>query len=322
MRLRARRLRVPGRTYDRDMRLPWLASLLFAACLAHAQNPAAPQPIPPHPAEPPAPPDVRTLMLDVEKQERGAEDVTRDYTYRVHMVNQEFNRSGKPKKTVTTDAESFTIDGVRVNKVVARDGKPLPPKDAQKEDEAVDKTVARAKDQRARLTAKGKASDSRGEEVLTVSRILELGTFSNLHPGEYAGRPVWIVEYAGNPDAKTHTEFEKVFRDLVGTVWIDQKDHVVVAIKGHFLKDFRIGGGILASISKNTHFTFLFTRLDDKVWVIDSFDAEGSFHYLLFGGFSGRIHGQTSDYRKFRSSARLDPNVHEVDTNVPGAPAR
>ena len=301
------------------MRLSWLASLLLAASLVHAQNPAAPQVAPPTPQEPPAPPDIRTLMLEVEQNARRSEVLTRDYTYRVHMVNDELTRSGQVKKTVATDAESFTIDGVRVNKVIARDGKPLPPKDAQKEDEAVDKTVKRAREERAKLQAKDKPTNSRGDQVLTVSRMLELGAFNNIRPGEYAGRPVWLIDYTGDPKAKTHTEFEKVFRNLVGTVWIDQKDHVVVAVKGHFLNDFKIGGGLLASVSKSTHFEFRAARVDGSVWVPDTIDAEGSFHYLLFGGFTGRIHVQTSDFKRFRSSATVNPNVREVDDRQPEA---
>ena len=303
------------------MRLSWLAVLPLAACLAHAQEPATPQVASPKAAELPPPPDARTLMLEVEQNQKHAEELTRDYTYHVHMVNEEFTHSGALKKTVATDAESFTIDGVRVNKVIARDGKPLPEKEAQKENEAVDKTVARAKEERAKLVAKDKPTNSRGDQVLTVSRMLELGRFTNIRPGEFAGRPVWLIDYNGDPKAKTHTEFEKVFRDLIGTVWIDQKDHVVVAVKGHFLNDFRIGGGLLANISKSTHFEFHFTRVDGRVWVVDTIDAEGSFHYLLFGGFSGRIHAQTSDYKKFRSSATLNPNVQEVDAEGQPVPA-
>lgn len=249
-------------------------------------------------------PDPDKLMLQVENQE-AFDDARRDYTYKIKVVNQERNKDGSAKKTTTTDAESFTVQGIRINRITAKDGKPLSDNEKRKQEESIDKLVARQKEHRSKLQTQGKPTNAQGEEVLTVRRILELGTFSNLHEGTYAGRPVWIIDYAGNPQAATRNEFEKVVRDLYGTVWIDQADNAMVASHGEFRKDFKIGGGLLAKISAHSYFDFRAIKVDDAAWLPQSIDAEGSMRYLLFGGFNGTIHIETSEYRKFRTTMRI-----------------
>ena len=305
------------------MRVPRLLWLVCLASLAHAQDPASPQvatkaaPGTPHAAEAALSsagdaatpfPDTHALLSEVDRKFSAAESRSREYTYRVHMRNEQLNSAGAIKKVVETDAESFTIDGVRVNKVYARDGKPLTPDEARKEDQAVDKTVARAKQHRVQHQEKGQPTDAQGDVLVTAARLEELGTFSNMRPGTYAGRPVWLLDYNGNPAARTHNEFEGLLRNLSGTAWIDRQDHVLVAAHGEFHKDFKVGAGLLVNIHKGSSFEYRATKVDDDVWLLDTFRTAGSLRYLLFGGFNGRIFVHASDYRKFRTSTTILPS--------------
>ena len=150
-------------------------------------------------------PPVKQLLDDVERNERTEEALQQDYTYHVHTEEDDFNGSGGTKKTTITDAESLTIDGVRVNRIVAKDGKPLSDEEKQKESDRIDKIVAKAKERRAKLADKGQASTENGAAVMPASRFLELGTFSNPRRQMYGGRPCIVVDYAGDPNAKTKT---------------------------------------------------------------------------------------------------------------------
>ena len=81
-----------------------------------------------------------------------------------------------------------------------------------------------------------------------MSRILELGTFSNARRVQVAGRDAIAADYAGDPKAKTRNKAEEVIRDLVGTVWVDEKDQELVRTEGRFVRSFKIGGGLVANI--------------------------------------------------------------------------
>lgn len=303
-------------------------ALLFAAVLpltfpARAQEPAAPAVTAAPEAEAPMP-DIRALMLDVEHNQRRFEEARRDYTFHVHTVEEDFDSRNKVKKTTVTDAESFSINGVRVNKIVAKNGKPLTEEEQKKESERIDKAVARAKERRAKNESRNRETDSQGNEVITVSRILELGSFTHPRRVDLNGRPTILLDYAGDPSAKTHSTFENVFKDLVGQVWIDERDHVLTRGEGRFAKDFKMGGGLLFDIHSGFNFHFQSKKINQEVWLPEEIEAQGSASALLFVRVRGHVDVTTSDYRKFRTSTTIIPTGNVIGPDgqpVPADPA-
>jgi hypothetical protein len=250
-------------------------------------------------------PAIDALLLDVEKNEDAAQKMQRDYTYHVHAEQEELDGKSAVKKTTITDSESLTIDGVRVDRVVARDGKPLTSEEAKKESDKIDKEVAKQKERRAKALSNGKATDANGDEELTVSRILQLGTFSNPRRVMLNDRSTIVADYTGDPHAKTKNRIETVFRDLVGTVWIDEQDRALMQLQGHFLNDFKIGGGLIADVKKDSSFHAKMTKVNSEVWLPEELGGEGKVRVLLFEGFNGRVKVVMSDYKKFRASATI-----------------
>ena len=100
-------------------------------------------------------PDIRELLLDVERNQKALEAARRSYTYHVHTEEQELDKHGNLKKTEVTDAQSVRIDGVLINRVLARNGKPLTPEETQKESDRIDKEVAKDKARRTRREEQG-----------------------------------------------------------------------------------------------------------------------------------------------------------------------
>jgi hypothetical protein len=277
-------------------------TLLLATTLASAQQPTTTQP-----ADPPIPP-IPQLLHNVERNEKAAEAARNDYTYHVHFEEQDLDGHGHLKKTTTTDAESLVLDGVQVERTVARDGKPLTAKEAQKQSDQIDKEIAKAKERREKRASEGKPTNANGDTVITASRILELGTFSNPRRITLDGRPTLVVDYAGDPNAKTRNAFETIVRDLVGTAWIDEHDQVLVRAQGHFLNDFKLGGGLLADIRRDSAFDIRYTNINHEVWLPADIQASGKIRALIFLGFNGRIHNVMSDYKKFRTSSTIIPS--------------
>jgi hypothetical protein len=287
-------------------RFALIAALCATSALVQTPAPTAPdvdtKPLPP----------IRALVLDVENNEKIAEAQARDYTYHVHMEEQDLDGKGNVKKTTITESESLTIDGVRVDRIVARNGKPLTENEAKKESEKIDKEVAKAKEHRQKREDKGEDTDSRGDVIVTAERILELGTFSNPRRVELDGRPTIVAEYAGDPNAKTHNPAEGAIRDLVGTVWFDEQDRVLVQAQGHFLNDFKIGGGLVLNIHKGFSFEFHTAKVNDEAWLPTTIDGHGSARFLLVDGINGRLHLVASNYRKFHAKSTITATSGEV----------
>src|SRR5262249_14918116 len=143
----------------------------------------------------------------------------------------------------TREYDVFWLNGVEVHKLTRKDNRDLTPDELKKEDERVDKEVAKAKERKNKAEAKGQETDSNGHEEITVSRFLMLGSFTNPRRIQLDGRDTIVVDYTGDPKAKTHNRAEDFVRNLAGTIWIDEQDRSITRLEGHFLNSFKIGAG-------------------------------------------------------------------------------
>ena len=258
-------------------------------------------------------PDIATLMHEVEAHQRSAEAVEKDYMYHSATMLTEMDGHGGVKKTERREFDVFWVNGVRVRRMVSKDGKPVSGDELAKENARIDKEAAKARERRDKADAQGKETDPRGDEVVTVSRILELGSFTNPRRLQINGRDTIAVDYAGDLKAKTRNRMEDVIRDMAGTVWVDEEDKMLTQTEGRFLNAFKIGGGLVADIEKGTSFHYEQRRVNGEVWLPSRFDAQGSARAMLFFSFHGRAQMVDSDYRKFKATSTILPGVGKVE---------
>jgi hypothetical protein len=258
-------------------------------------------------------PDIVAIMHEVEINQRKAEAIEKNYLYHSVETAQELDGHGRVKKTTITEADHYFVNGIRVLRLVKKDGKALSPEEIAREDQRIEKEAAKAREKRDKADTAGKPTDSRGDDEITVSRLIELGAFANARRVQLHGRDTIAVDYVGDPKAKTHNRAEDAIRDLSGTAWIDEGDRMLVRVEGQFVNSFKVGGGLVASIQKGTHFTMEQTKVNDEVWLPASISAQGAARVLLFFNFNGNIHAIESDYRKFRATSTVLPGVTQVD---------
>jgi len=254
-------------------------------------------------------PDIPTLMHEVEAHQKAAEAIQKDYLYRSVQTLKESDGHGGVKKMTTKEYDVFWVEGVRVYRLTKKDGKELSPEEQKKEDEKIDKKVARAKERRAEADRKGKETNSRGDEEITASRFLELGKFTNPRRVKLNGRDTIAVDYAGDPKARTRNRAESVIRDLVGTVWVDEQDQVLVKVEGHFVNSFKVGAGLVANIQKGTSFGMEQRKINNEVWLPAHVEGQGAARFFLLFSFNGSAQAVESDYRKFKATSTILPGM-------------
>jgi hypothetical protein len=258
-------------------------------------------------------PDIPALMRAVEANQKTSEAVAKDYLYRSVVTAETSDGHGGVKKSETDEFDIFWVDGVPVRRMTKKNGKELSAEEQKKESEQIDKEVAKAKERRAKAIEKGKETDSRGDELVTVSRLLELGSFTNARREKLNGRDVIAVDFAGDPKAKTKSKFEEVIRDMAGTAWVDEQDKVLVKAQGHFINNFKVGAGLVVNIQKGTNFEMQQRKINDEVWLLSTAEGQGSFRFLLFAGFNGTVKIVDSDYRKFKATSTILPGMSTVE---------
>jgi hypothetical protein len=258
-------------------------------------------------------PDIPALMHSVEVNQRASEAIEKDYMYRSVQTHEETDGHGGVKKAETMEYDIFWVNGVPVHRLTKKNGKELSADEQKKESEKIDKEVAKAKERRAKADEKGTETDPRGHEVVTVSRLLELGSFTNARRVQLNGRDTIAVDFAGDPKAKTKNRFEDVIRDLAGTAWVDEQDKVLVKAQGHFVNSFKVGGGMVANIQKGTNFEGEWRKINDEVWLPSMFDGQGAARVLVLFHFNGSLRAVNSEYRKFKATSTILPGMSTVE---------
>ncbi|MHB1699017.1 MAG: hypothetical protein ACYCSN_02600 [Acidobacteriaceae bacterium] len=260
-------------------------------------------------------PDVETLMRQVEANQKHMDEIRKDYRYRALETDQDLNKDGSVKKTETEESEIFYVNGHTIERVVKRDGKDLNPKEQQKEQERVDKAVAQAKAAKPDTT-----TDSRGNTILSVSRLLQLGTVTAPRRMFLKGRSTLVFDFVGDRRAKSSNMSEGVMKDLTGTVWIDEADRQVIRMEAHFEQNFHIAGGMLVNIEKGTNFIFEQALVNNEVWLPTSIDGRGKARVLLLKSFNGHFHTAYSDYHKYTADVKILPGATPVTADPPSPP--
>lgn len=258
-------------------------------------------------------PDIPAFMQAVESNQHAAEALAKHYLYHSVQTMRENDKHGGVKLTEVSEYDIYWIGDVAVRRLVRKNGRDLTPENLKKEEERVAKEAAKARMRRQRAAAEGKETGSRGEDEVTVSRLLELGRFSNARRLDIDGRSTIQVDFAGNPAARTRSRFEEVIRDMEGTVWVDEQDKILRRVNGRFVRTFKVGGGLLADIRQGTSFQFDQKKVNDEVWLPSTMVAVGAMRMLLLFHLDGSGSVLNSDFRRFSATSTILPGVEKVE---------
>ncbi|MGD0737271.1 MAG: hypothetical protein ABR976_19230 [Terracidiphilus sp.] len=263
---------------------------LVAAPLALAQ------PIAPAQQAPTAPlPEIPQLMREVQEHQKLLERVRENYTYTSMQTTQDIDSNGQVKKTESQEGEDFFVNGHVIERTVKKDGKPLDDHDQQKETERVTKLVEKAQKTPSDQPLEG--------QTISVSRILAIMDVRNARRETYRGRAAIVFDFIGRKDAKTHGLAEDASKKLEGTIWIDESDRQVAHLEVRFIDNFRVAGGLVATIDKGSTFRFDQTLVNGEVWLPTGAEANLQARVLLVKGYRQHFTESDYDFKRFHVDA-------------------
>jgi len=273
-----------------------LPATLGAQTVAHKPAttvPAAPAPLP----------DIPTLLHKVELARQQNAALLNNYFFDATTTTRDTNGHIQSKVM-----EISYINGVRLERLIARDGKPLPPEDAAKEKERSDKAVAKAKERVAKAESKGELTDSNGDKLISLDRLLEIYSISNERREMVNGRSSIAFDFTGNPAVKAKGIPEGMLKSFSGTIWIDEKDSEIAKMRGTIADGYRVGFGLIINISKGTGGTVEFAPVNDEVWLPSRLDGQGHARLLLVDdALDGTESTVFSNFHKFTTDIKVLP---------------
>lgn len=238
-------------------------------------------------------PDVPTLLKDVQDHQQNTDAIRENYTFHETVRTESLDSSGKVTESKSEESEVFFVNGHRVIRQVKKDGVELSAHDQARELERVKKEMegyAKA--------ARGVERGRGGGRSRIISEILAVSKTTNPRRITFRGRPTLVFDFEGDPKAKASGMDQNAAKKLAGTIWIDEADRQVARLEVHFYDNFRIAGGLLASVQKGTAINVDQSPIGDGLWM-----QTGSEDHLaarvVVKNLRLNVHIQDFDFKKF-----------------------
>jgi hypothetical protein len=241
----------------------------------------------------PAPPlpDIRELMKEVQAHQKLVEKERENDTYTSLITTQDLDANGKVTKTESEEDENFFVNSHLIARTVKKDGKPLGEHDEQKETERVTKLVEKAQN-----TPPGQPIEG---QTVSISRLLEIMDVRNPRRENYRGRSTIVFDFIGRKDAKTHGMIEDASKKLQGTIWIDEADRQVAHLEVSFNDNFRVAGGVFATVQKGSNFHFDQAPVGGGVWLPTGGEGAMQARLLVFKNLRQHFVEREYDFKRF-----------------------
>lgn len=255
----------------------------------HCQQPAA------------ALPDIRQLMREVQEHQKLLDRIRENYTYTSYQIVQDIDENGQVKKTQSSEFNDFFVNGHVIERKVKADDKALDAHDEQKETDRVTKLV-----QKAEKTPRDQSIEG---PSISISRVLEIMDVRNERRELYRGDPTIVFDFVGRKDAKTHGMAEDASKKLQGTIWINEADRQVAHLEVSFDDNFRLVGGILATVQKGSSFRFDQSKVNGEIWLPTGAEGTVQARLLLLKKLRQHFKERDYDYERFKVDTQQPKEV-------------
>ena len=286
-----------------------LAIVVLIAASARLLCPSPQQTETPPPAQPRVDqrplPDIPALLRDIARNQQALEDLRQAYTCHLSEEQDKVDSDGNVKSREMKDYDVFYVGDQAALHLLAKDGKPLAGDEKKSEDGKFNKQYDKLRKKRAELAADPKKQQKKEEEdEAQLSDFLRAELFTNPRRESLRGHALIAFDVSGNPDYKPQKRIDSIIQKLAGTMWVDEQAREIVRLEARFAESVKIGGGLVASLSKGSNFVFEQQKINDEVWLPSYAEVHFSGR-IVFVKLKQNFVDRFTDYKKFRSGATL-----------------
>ena len=285
-----------------------LAISLLAALLlcptAWGQQAAAPTAT--LPSNSPQSVDVNEIMRQAVEKDLVNWHAAKDYTFLERTQENKLDGGGRVQSSKVETSEIMVLYGQPFEHLIARDDKPLPPKEQKKQDDKFDEETRKRANETPEERQKRieKYDKQREENRAFVREILNAYTFKLSGEEVLHGRKTWVVDGDPRPDFQPQHRDAKVLPKIKPRFWIDQQDHTWTKLRGE-VTDTISFGLVIARLHKGTTFELQQMRVNDEIWLPQNIDVRIDARVALLKSFNEELHVTYSDYKKFRTETKI-----------------
>jgi hypothetical protein len=147
----------------------------------------------------------------------------------------------------STVKEIFETKDGDVARLIAKDGKPLPPEDEQAEIDRLNHLLQHPEVQEHRHK-KEQEDSARGDEMVRMLPDAFLFTYEGMVEGPSG--PCYRLQFRPNPAFTPPDREGEVYHGMVGELWVDRTQLRLAKIDAHLISDVNFGWGVLGRLYK------------------------------------------------------------------------
>lgn len=218
------------------------------------------------------------------------------YECRITGRTIESDSKGNTKKDTTVISDLFYVNGIPIERALAKNGKDLSADEAKKQDQRVMKETLKYSDQ-------ATAQKEEDKQIAELEDFMEAMMLANGHREKLGGRNVLVYDIVPNPRFEAKNVNQRLARVMQGKVTVDDATGELIDINVKSVADLKIGGGMLADLHKGLWLHIHNRPQADGVWLTDVAEGSGDARAALFFHPYFRFKETTDDCRLYTATA-------------------
>ena len=255
----------------------------------------------------------RSVEADHQNWERA-----QNYTCQQRRVNKSLGAHGEVKSAQIRTYDLNFYYGELYSKLIKIDDKPLSESEQKKEDEKLEKFLAKHRNESEREREKRLAKDKqRREEARAFLReIVNAFDFRLLGEEKVGEAEAYVIEATPRKDFHPTQPHGEVLTKVKGKLWIEKNGYNWVKAEAESIDTISFGL-FLFRIHKGAQLAFQQLHLNDEVWLMQRFYVSGGARVALFKNEGLEQEDTFFNYKKFAASTRILPGVKEAPNENP-----
>ncbi|MBZ5606817.1 MAG: outer membrane lipoprotein-sorting protein [Acidobacteriia bacterium] len=230
----------------------------------------------------------------------------KDYTWIAKETERSLDSKGQVKSEQTDAWETVILFGEPHRRMLERNGKPLSAGDERKEQEKLDRAVAKlareSDEQRQRRLEKSEKEREKERDFLR--EVVDLYDFRLEGEDTMEGRNVWLITATPKPAYQPKHREGKALLKIRGKLWIDKTEYQWVRIEAETTDTISFGL-FIARLNPGARLVFEQTRVNDQIWLPKREVVSGSGRLGLIKKIALEQETTWNNYRKFQVDSKI-----------------
>lgn len=249
---------------------------------------------------------IRALIRQSAEKDIENDRAQRNYTYIQREEQHKLNGNGQVQSTETRTFEIMVLFEEPVRKLIAKDDKPLPAKEAAKEEQKIQKIIDERKkeddgDRRKRLAKEAKEA-AEGRQF--VNEIADAYDFHQVGMEAVESHDAYVIDAeprAGYEPKRKEAKFLPKFRFRA---WIDKASSQWLKLDIRCIDTVSVGL-FLVRVHKGSNIQIEQTQVNDEVWLPKHVALKLDARIALLKGINMVEDVTYRDYRKFQTETKI-----------------